>query len=82
MIDQEAAPEENPEQGVETISVGASISGNQEKNEEPVFAAEDYSKSKPKEKESEKEVKEEKAPSTDEALLEQNVEIEDKLYEE
>ena len=82
LIDQEAAPEENPEQSVETISVGASISGNQEKNEEPVFAAEDYSKYKPKEKESEKEVKEEKAPSTDEALLEQNVENEDKLYEE
>ena len=82
LIDQEAAPEENPEQGVETISVGASISGNQEKNEEPVFAAEDYSKYKPEEKESEKKVKEEKTPSTDEALLEQNVENEDKLYEE
>jgi len=82
LIDQEAAPEENPEQSVETISVGESISGNQEKNEEPAFAAEDYSKYKPEEKESEKEVKEEKAPSTDEALLEQNVENEDKLYEE
>ncbi len=82
LIDQEAAPEKNPEQSVETSSVGESISGNQEKNEEPVFAAEDYSKYKPEEKESEKKVKEEKAPSTDEALLEQNVENEDKLYEE
>lgn len=82
-VDQEASPEESSEQVLETVTVADSVGGDdKEENEETTFVAEDYSNFDPEEKEPEEKDKKDEPPSTDEALLEQNVENEDELYEE
>jgi small subunit ribosomal protein S2 len=82
MMDKDREIEEGADQVFETVSVGESLSANDDEDEAATFTAEDYSNYDPEDKNSEEEVKEADSPSTDEALLEQNVENEDKLYEE
>lgn len=83
-VDQEASPEESSDKALETVSVAESIGGDDKEDDKTTFVAEDYSNFDPeeKEKESEEDDKKDEPPSTDEVLLEQNVENEDKLYEE
>jgi small subunit ribosomal protein S2 len=78
--DSEKAPPQSEEE-VETIPLGASIGKSEEKPAETGFTSEDYSDYSPEEAKKD-EVKKEEAVSKDEALLEQNVDNEDKLYDE
>jgi small subunit ribosomal protein S2 len=84
--EEEGQEEEAQKEEVETMALGASIGGNGEETAETGFTSEDYSNYSPDEseepEEGEKAPKEEESASTDEVLLEQNVENEDKLYDE
>jgi len=82
LIEQEVSSEQSSDQDLETVTVADSVSGNDKENEETTFVAEDYSNFDPEEKKSEEKDKKDDPPSTDEALLEQNVENEDELYDE
>ena len=82
LTDQEVAPEQSSDQDLETVTVADSVGAKEKENEETTFVAEDYSNFDPEEKEPEEKDKKDEPPSTDEALLEQNVENEDELYEE
>jgi small subunit ribosomal protein S2 len=73
---EEAAPEEN----LETVPVGAAVGELEEGADEPGFTTEDYSEYNPDEAEKKEPIEAETADN--EVLLEQNVEDEDKLYEE
>ena len=82
---EEGEEEEGPEEEVETMALGASIAGTDEESADTGFTSEDYSDYSPdesEEPEGEKVKEKEEAVSTDEVLLEQNVENEDKLYDE
>ncbi len=82
MMDKDSEIDEEGDHILETVSVGESLAANDEEDNAATFTAEDYSNYNPEEKDSEKEAKEADKTSTDEALLEQNVENEDDLYEE
>ena len=82
MMDKDKELEEGADYALETVSVGESLAANDEEEDAATFTTEDYSNYNPEEKDSEEEAKKADTPSTDEALLEQNVENEDELYEE
>ena len=66
---------------METIPLGLKLGKSEEKPGETGFTSEDYSDYSPEEAKKD-EVKKEETVSKDEALLEQNVDNEDKLYDE
>jgi len=87
VVDKDLEVEEQESEELETVSLGASIgeaaAQTAEESEEPGFTSEDYSDFNPEEGAKPKENEPQPEPaSTDEALLEQNVENEDKLYDE
>ena len=75
------AEEPSEEEGVEKISVGASLGESEDEAEDTGFSSEDYSEYDP-ENEEVKKAAVENSEDKKEILLKENVEDEDKLYEE